>query len=394
MPIPQRFWALLTLAVGVFLTGLDSSIANVALPTISQRLHVSAVDAIWIANAYQLGLIIFLLPASALGEIIGYRRLFLIGLTVFTVASAGCALAPSWATLIWARMPQGVGSAGAVGVANAMLRYIFPRKMLGQGYGIYAMIAASSSAIGPSVATAILSTFDWRWLFGISVPFGLAVIAAGGLTLPTSPRRSQAFDFSGALLNVCMLGLLLLGLDGISHKASTVSIAAELGSAVLAGLFLVGAELRQKYPMLPLDLLRIPLFRLSIMISVAIYSAQFLAYISLPFYFREMLGLSQAVTGVLMTPWPLVLVLSAPLTGSLADRYSVGLLCGLGLLFTGAGLVSLAHLSGHPQMTHILWRMILCGVGWGLVVAPNSRALMVSAPASRAGAASGMTAAA
>jgi DHA2 family multidrug resistance protein-like MFS transporter len=392
LPMPERVWAVLALSLGVFLSSLDASIANVALPTISRRLSISPVDAIWIVNSYQLGLISCMLASSAIGEIIGYRRLFLSGVTLFTLASLGCALAPTWSVLIAARVIQGMGAACMLGIANALLRYIFPQRMIGRGFGIYAMLASSAASLGPSVATAILSVADWPWLFGVNVPLGFFAVLLGLRTLPFTDRVTRRFDFYGAGLTALSFTMLVLGVDGLAHHAPLWVVISELATALIAGLWLLRVESSLAEPLLPLDLLRIPMFGLSIVVSLSLYGTQFLAYISLPFYFRDVLGLSQAATGLLMTPWPLILALSAPLMGGLADRHSPGLLCGGGLLITSAGLLTLMFVPVHPRVADILWRMIVCGVGWAFVVAPNSRAMLVSAPRLRAGAASGMQA--
>jgi MFS transporter, DHA2 family, multidrug resistance protein len=338
--MPTRAWAVLTLAMGVFVSGLVASIANVALPTIAHQLGVSAIDVIWIVNSYQLSLVACLLSASALGEIVGYRGIFLSGATLFTVASIGCAFAPNWGVLIASRVLQGIGAAGTLGVANALLRYIFPQRMIGQGFGIYAMIASSSSALGPTVASAILSVFDWPWLFWVSVPIGFIVVLTGFRTLPISDRIARPFDYYGSLLTVLCLVLMLLGVDGLAHQMSAWLLAPDLAAALMTGWLLVRVESRLAEPLPPLDLMRIPVFTLSVFVSIVLYGTQFLAFVSLPFYFRDVLGLSQTITGLLMTPWPLILAVTAPVSGTLADRYSPGILCGIGMLVTSAGLLT------------------------------------------------------
>jgi DHA2 family multidrug resistance protein-like MFS transporter len=392
LPMPIRLWAVLALGLGVFLSGLDASIANVALPTISHEMNITPVDAIWIVNAYQLAMVSGLLASSALGEIVGYRRIFLAGALLFTLASLSCALAPNLPVLIAARVAQGIGAAGVQGVSNALLRHIFPQRMIGRGFGIYALIASSGTSLGPSVATAILAVADWPWLFGVAVPLGIVAVLAGLRTLPPTDRIARPFDISGAFFSALSLILLLLGIDGLAHHAEPWAVVLELLGAAAAGYWLVRLSGRKADPMLPLDLFRIPIFRLSMIVSLALYSTQFLAFVSLPFYFRDHLGLSQVETGILMTPWPLIMTLAAPFSGWLADRYSPGILCGLGMLIVSVGLFLLLVLPAHPEVPNILWRMMVCGIGWALVVPPNSRIMMISAPLRRAGAASGMTA--
>ena len=185
-------------------------------------------------------------------------------------------------------------------------------------------------------------------------------------------------------------GLLITGIDGIGHGQIGAAVAGEFGFAVLAGVLLVRRQLLLAAPLLPIDLLRIPIFGLSIGASVCAFAAQSLAFVALPFYFQDVLGLTQVRTGLLMTPWPLTLAVVAPVAGRLADRYSAGLLGGVGLAALCAGLLLMALLPAHPSLAEISWRMALCGLGFGVFQTPNNRAMITSAPPARSGGASGM----
>ena len=173
VPMPQRMWAILTIGLGLTLAVLGGGIANVALPTIAREVQTSPANSIWVVNAYQLAVTVSLLPMSSLGEIYGYRRVYQIGLIVFTVASFFCALSTSLPTLIVARMIQGFGAAGIMSVNSALIRFIYPRRWLGRGVGLNATVGSIASAIGPSVASAILAVAPWPWLFSVNVPLGL-----------------------------------------------------------------------------------------------------------------------------------------------------------------------------------------------------------------------------
>ena len=173
VPMPQRMWAILTIGLGLTLAVLDGGIANVALPTIAREVNTSPANSIWVVNAYQLAVTISLLPLSSLGEIYGYRRIYQIGLVLFTIASLFCALSSSLPTLIIARMLQGFGAAGIMSVNSALIRFIYPRRWLGRGVGLNATVGSIASAVGPSVASAILAVAPWPWLFSVNVPLGL-----------------------------------------------------------------------------------------------------------------------------------------------------------------------------------------------------------------------------
>ena len=185
-------------------------------------------------------------------------------------------------------------------------------------------------------------------------------------------------------------GLLVIAIDGAGHRESVSGVLAEFVGAIAAGVALFLRQLPQTSPLLPIDLLRIPLFALSVATSICSFTAQMLAYVSLPFFFEGVLMHNAVDTGLLMTPWPLMTGLTAQLAGRLADRYSAGLLGGIGMLVFALGLSSLALMPAHPGTAGIIWRMLICGFGFGMFQTPNNRAIISSAPRGRSGGASGM----
>ena len=204
LPVPRRYWAILTIALGLVLAVMDGAIANIALPTIAKDLDASPAFSIWIVNGYQLAITISLLPLASLGEIVGYRRVYLAGLLLFTVASFACTLSNGLLMLTTARIVQGFGAAGVMSVNTALVRFIYPRAQLGRGIGINAMVVAVSSAVGPSVAAAILAVATWPYLFAVNLPIGLAALALGLRFLPHAPRASHAFDWQSAALSAAL----------------------------------------------------------------------------------------------------------------------------------------------------------------------------------------------
>jgi DHA2 family multidrug resistance protein-like MFS transporter len=208
--------------------------------------------------------------------------------------------------------------------------------------------------------------------------------------LPRTPRSGGRFDYASALLNALFFGLLILAIDSLGHGGRALYVALAFGGAAASGVALVVRQLPQAAPLLPVDLLRIRLFALSIATSVCSFAAQMLAYVAIPFYLQDALGRGAVATGLLMTPWPAATALTAPIAGRLADRYSAGVLGALGLGLFAAGLALLALLPAAPADADIVWRMALCGVGFGLFQSPNNRAILSSAPRERSGGASGM----
>src|SRR5690625_5202618 len=187
LPPPQRFWAMVTLVLSIAMAVLDSTVINVALPTIAEELAASPSASIWIVNAYQLAIIAMLLPLSSLGDRIGYRRIYISGLSLFSLASLLCALSDSLLMLTAARILQGLGAAGIMSINAALVRFIYPRHMLGQGIGLIALVVSISAAAGPTVAAGVLSIAEWHWLFAINVPIGLAALWIGLRSLPITP---------------------------------------------------------------------------------------------------------------------------------------------------------------------------------------------------------------
>jgi DHA2 family multidrug resistance protein-like MFS transporter len=378
-----------TVALGITLSVLDSAIANVALPTISHTLHISAASSVWVVNAYQLTITMSLLAMASLGDIIGHRRVVRFGLAMFTLGSLACALSRSFDMLVLARVAQGLGAAGIMSVSSAVVRAIYPSDMLGRGIAVNAVVVSVSAAIGPSVASAILSVAPWPWLFAVNVPIGLLTLMTAR-SLPRDVRSKARFDIRSAVLNALTFGLLISGVEGLGHGERPVAIGAELLVAVMAGVWLVRRQLSHPSPLLPVDLLRRPVFALSISTSICSFVAQMLAYVALPFYLQDVLGRSQVETGLLMTPWPMASILIAPVAGYLADRFPAGILGGLGLAAFAAGLGFLAGIGPHPSVFEFSWRMAVCGFGFALFQSPNNRAIMTSAPRRRSGGASGM----
>ncbi len=390
LPLPQRYWAIACIALGITLAVLDGAIANVALPTIAGDLRASDAASIWIVNAYQLSITISLLPLAALGDRIGYRRVYLAGLALFTAASLGCALSDSLASLSALRVIQGFGAAGIMSVNTALVRMTYPSRLLGRGVAINAMVVALSSAVGPTVASAVLAIAHWPWLFAINVPIGIVACLVGLRALPRNRGHDAPYDYLSALLNACVFGLVIVTVDSLGHRENLAMVVAGALGATGLGYVFVKRQLNQPAPLLPVDLLRIPVFALSIGTSVASFTSQMLAFVALPFWLQHTLGLSQVETGLYMTPWPIVILGAAPLAGALSDRYSAGLLGGIGLALFAAGLLALAMLGAHPAPLDIVWRMALCGAGFGLFQSPNNRTILSSAPRHRSGGASGM----
>ena len=393
LPTPRRYWAVAVIILAIVMSVLDSTIVNVALPSIARDFAATPAASIWVVNAYQLAILMLLLPLASLGEIVGYRRVSQAGMALFVLGSLACALAPTLLALSAARALQGVGAAGIMSVNPALVRYTYPHRALGRAIGINALAVAAAAALGPTLAAAVLAVAHWRWLFGINVPVGLVTLIISLRALPASDRAARPLNYVGALLYAGAFGLGLSGLQALAHQAATALALAQIGAGLLVGWLLIRHERPRSAPLVPFDLLARPVFALSIATSVCSFTAQMSAFVALPFRIQH-LGYSAVATGLLMTPWPLALALAAPLAGRLADRYPAGILGGIGLVLLTAGLLLLAAFPAGGATTDLIWRMALCGLGFGLFQSPNNRTIMAAAPRPRSGAASGMLSAA
>jgi len=391
LPIPRRYWSVISIWLALTMAVLDGAIANVALPVIARELGASPAASVWVINAYQLTITILLLPLAALGDRVGYKCIYIPGLALFTLGSVGCAAGGTLTLLIAARVFQGIGAACIMSMNAALVRATYPAKMLGRGIGYNAMVLSMSAAIGPTLAAIILSVASWQWLFLINLPIGIAALIAGRKALPEPQGHGRPFDWGSALLSGAMMGLIVFGAEAVAREGNQLAILM-IVAGVGAGACLVWREWGVPNPLMPLDLLRIPIFTLSISTSVVSFAAQMLAYVAIPFLFQSVLGRSVFATGLLMTPWPLAVGIAAPIAGRLADRINAGLLGGIGLVIFAAGLFLLSRLGSAPDNFDIAWRMAVCGLGFGLFQSPNNRTIVSAAPKPRSGAAGGMLA--
>lgn len=394
MSRPKIYYAMAATFCGLFLAVLDGTICNVALPSIAQRLDISSSDSIWIVNAFQLVIMMTLLPFSSLGELWGYNKVYNTGVVVFTVGSLLCSLSVSLWQLVASRVFQGVGASMIMSVNTTMVKLIYPKKHLGKGVGLNATIVALASVAGPTIAAGILSIADWPWLFAINIPVGIVTFIMGRRFLPSNPVKVEGrrFNFKEALLNAASFGLFIGCIEAASHNVAGWEIAVGLVLFLIIGSVYVKDQLHKQYPMLPFDLLRIPVFSLSVATSILSFTSQMLAMVAMPFMLMNGFGYSPVDTGLIMTAWPFVIMFVAPLAGAMVNKVHPGILGGIGLMTMSAGAFLLSFLSGEPSAWDIALRLVLCGVGFGLFQSPNNHILLSSAPAHRNGSASGMLA--
>lgn len=383
---PARSVAIVAVLAAMALVVLDGAIANVALPSIARSLHLVPAVAVGVVTAYQAALLVGLLPCAALGESIGYRRVFTAGVAVFTVASAGCMLAPSLSWLLAARFMQGLGGAAIMALGIALMRFAVPPGRFGAIIGWNALTVAVSSAIGPAGA-AILSLASWPWLFVVNLPLGaLAFVASRALPKPAG--TACALDLASIALNTLVFTSLIAGAELLPAAPALAGI---LLAAAAAGLVtLVRRELPKDAPLVPLDLLRLPSLRISAIASVCCFAGVSAGMVALPFYLQHELGQSALMTGLYLTTWPVTVAIVAPMAGYLADRVQTAWLCVSGAACLAAGLAGACLWPLHGNPAPLALFTALCGLGFGLFNVPNNRNMFLASPRARSGAAGGL----
>ena len=359
---------------------LDSAIVNIALPLMARDLAVGSAAVVWVVTAYQIAIVMTLLPVAALGERIGYHRVYLGGLVIFTLMSAGCALAPSLPVLAACRFAQGLGAAAMMGVNGAQMRLVWPRALLGRGIGYNALVIAGAAAAGPGLAGLILSFGSWPWLFLINIPLGLiALLLVIGFAPAISPV-TKLFDWRSAWLNAIMFGTLSLALSDAVHGGLSFWSLGNGLLGIMTGVMLVRRARSVLRPFIPFDLMHIHRLRRAYGASICAFAAQMCMLVSLPFLIMHHLHASAAAVGLLILPFPVGLGLISPIAGGLADRNWSGLMSAFGLCFMAAALTAIALLLPRQPSFAVLALIIgLCGVGFGLFQAPNNKVMLTTA---------------
>jgi len=385
----ERHWAVVTLMAALAVTVLDSSVANVALPTIARDLAIDPSAVVWVVIAYSLTIVVFLLPFSAVAERIGFRRMFALGITVFMLASLGCALSVSLASLIVSRVVQGLGASMLMCLFGGLVRNIYSSRDLGFGISLNAMMVGLMSVLGPSIGAFILGIATWPWIFAINIPVCLLVYF-GIRFLPDVPRSTARFDWIACGLSMVFFGLSVIGLDALAREPSRAALC--LVAACGAGIVLVRRSRDQTAPLVPIDLLRIKPVAFAVGASAFSFAAQMAAFVALPFYFLKVMGHSYFEVGILLGSWSGGVMLMAPLAAYMSNRYPVAILCAIGALGMICGLSWVIVLPLGASIVWIMMAMLMGGIGFGFFQTPNNRAMLGGAPRIRSGAAGGLQA--
>jgi DHA2 family multidrug resistance protein-like MFS transporter len=388
LPKPRRWWAIVAIGFGTAVVVIDGAIANVALPTIARDLGVSNAVVTNVVTVYQLVLVMALLPFASLGDRYGHRTLYQAGQGVFIVASALTLFATDFLFLLALRAVQALGAAMALSVSAAMLRQIYPARQLGSGMGVNSVIVASSAALAPTLGGFIVSHAPWPWVFAAAAPFALVSLGLGRALPEPTPVKRPAEWLSGLWSALTML-LLVGGLQLATHENLGIGVALAV-AGVVSLVLLVRRERQRTAPVLPVDLLAKPVLGLSALGSIACFVAASALMLSLPFRLQEAMGYAPQEAGLLLLPFPLTMLVIAPLAGWMSDRVAPTKLGVTGMAITIAGLMLLAFLPDDAGEFAIAWRLSVAALGFGLFFSPNSRLLIGQAPIDRAAAAGGL----
>ncbi|MEM8662180.1 MAG: MFS transporter [Pseudomonadota bacterium] len=390
LPKPRRYFAIFAISCGTAVTVIDGHIPNVALPTIAIELGIPASAAVLIVSVYQLVLVMSLLPFSALGNRIGLKRMYQLGQLLFLVSAVLCYLAPTLELLLAARTAQSLGAAAALSVASALVRATYPGKQLGRGLGVSSIIVSSSAAIAPVLGGYIVAVAHWQWIFVATAPLCLLSLIVGQHALPDNAPHKEPFSAVGAVLCAMTFGLLISGLLGVSQGASTDIVLVTIVVGLIISVAYIRRERSEALPILPIDLLANRVVALSIAGAQFAFIGSMTFILSLPFRLQTQYGFSPSEVGAVIVPWPLAMMVTAPIAGILSDRYHPGVLGGIGMAIATTGMLLLYHMPIDAGHTAIMWRMAMCGTGFGIFLAPNVRVVLSAAPLHRAASAGGL----
>src|SRR5258705_1923048 len=356
--------------------------------------RLSAPPPEWVVIAYLVAIAATLLSFGHLSDLVGSRPVWLAGLATFTIGSMLCGAAPSLALLVLARAFQGLGGAMIFAPGLAIITDAFPPAGRGRALGVNAVVFAVGTSLGRTVGGLITEHLSWRWIFYLTVPLGVLALLASQAVLPRScPRRREPFDASGAGLLAVGFALVTVGLSFSPEwgwASARLLTCLAVGTVALVGAVFV--ERRAPRPIVDLALFRDRLLASTLGSMTLAMLALFAVGFMLPFYFEELRGFSVAKSGLFLTALPLSLAIVAPASGSLADRFGSRWLASGGLALASLGLVLVAQLNARSSDWDIIWPLVLTGVGQGLFMTPNARALMNAAPAGEQGESSGLLA--
>jgi EmrB/QacA subfamily drug resistance transporter len=389
----RKWWTLFAVSFGLFMIMLDNTVVNVALKTIQSDLHMSVASLEWIVTAYALTFAALLITGGKLADLYGRRRIFVLGLVVFSLSSLACGLAPSAGFLIGARAVQGVGAALMNPATLSIITATFPPKQRGQAIGIWAGVSALALAIGPLAGGLIAEKLNWNWIFFVNVPVGALAIVVSQFAIRESRDTSaeQSIDLPGLLTSVGFLFSLSYALiEGNGHGWTSPEILSLFAAAAVLLCAFVLLEFRQRLPMLDLSLFRIGAFTGANLVAMLVSLSMFGVFFFVSLYIQRILGYSPIQAGAMFLPMTSLIILVAPVAGKLSDRVGSRWLMGGGMTLVGVSLLLYERVTIHSDFWTLLPQMLLGGIGMAMTMSPMTAAAMGAVPVDKAGVGSGV----
>src|SRR5215213_322920 len=387
----NRKWLVLSaVSVGTFISTLSGSIVNISLPTIAHDFGVGIPEIEWIVVAYLLTAGSLLLTFGRLGDVIGYRRVYIGGFAVFTLASVLCGLSLDVGQLTAVRVLQGIGFAMIQAVAPALIASTFAPSERGKALGLNVISISIGLTLGPTLGGILTEWASWRWIFFINIPVGLFGLIWAWRVLPEERRdTNQRFDVAGAvLIGITLFSLLLALVEGEDWGWGSPAVLGLLAVFALVGTVFVVIELRVLQPMFDLELFAIRAFSAGNVSLLIAFIALFVATFLMPFFLQRGQDFSVLQAGLLLTPLSLTTLVVSPLSGALSDRIGSRVLSTSGLAIMALGSLALARIDAETDGWGIVWRLAVLGLGLGLFSSPNNSSVLGSVPRLRLGTAS------
>jgi EmrB/QacA subfamily drug resistance transporter len=388
----RKWYVLAAVAMGIFLSTIDGSIVNIALPTLVNELHAPLSIIQWVVLAYLLTITVLMLGFGRLGDILGKKKLYLGGCTLFTLGSVACGLSTTVYMLIGFRIVQAVGAAMIMALGTAITTEAFPPSERGKALGINGLIVSLGIIAGPTLGGLILSTLTWHWIFFVNIPVGITGIILVTLFVPAHrPEKGQRFDLAGAALMLISLASLLFALTIGELEGFQNPIVWALGVVFIVFLAIfIRVENRVREPMIDLGMFRNSLFDTNLIMGFLAFVASSGMTFLMPFYLQDMRNFSPGQAGLMLSVVPLALGISAPLSGVFSDRYGTRRPTVIGLFIALTGYISITTLTLHTSVIGYVLRFFPIGFGIGVFQSPNNSAVMGSVPRERLGIASGL----
>jgi len=384
----RKWWTLGAVAFGLFMIMLDNTVVNVALPSIGRDFDTGLSELEWVVNGYALTFGVLMLTGGKLADLLGRRRIFIVGLAIFTIASLACGLATSAEFLIGARIVQGVGSALMNPATLSIIIATFPPRQRGMAIGIWAGVSAMALAIGPLVGGLLTEHIHWSWVFFINVPVGILAIVVARLVIDETRDTSavQRLDLPGLAVSAIALFALTYGLIEANKHGWTSPLILSLFAVAAVGLVsFVLLEQHQRVPMLDLSLFRNPTFAGANAVMMLVGLAMFGVFLFVTLYMQNVLRYSPTEAGAAFLPMTILIVILAPIAGKLSDRIGSRWLMSGGMALVSLSLLLDTRLDASSSYWNILPPLLVGGAGMGLAMTPTTAAAMGSVPMDKAG---------